>query len=82
MNLLPSFYTTTITCMHSPYTPPLCHALPNVSELTVTELVCFKLWVNKIKHSVNMECLLQYDNVLKQNKQSNNTILSLPVPSH
>jgi len=65
MNSLPSFCTTTITYMHSPYTSPLCHALPDVSELTVTELFCFKLYVNKIKHSVNMEYLLQYENVFK-----------------
>jgi len=68
--------------MHSSYTPRVCRALPYVSELTATELLYIKMYVNKINHSLNMQYLLQYENVFKYNKQSNNAILFLPVPSH
>ena len=51
--------------MYPPFTPPVCHALPYFSQLTTTELSHFKLYINKIKHSVNMEYLLQYENVFK-----------------
>jgi len=40
----------------------------------VTELNYIKLYINKIKHSINLEYLLQYENVFKYNKQSNNVI--------
>jgi len=41
-------FSTQITCMHSSYTPPLCHALPYVSQLTATELIYCKLRVQKL----------------------------------
>jgi len=82
MNTLPSFYTTQITCIHSSYTPPLWHALPYVYQLTSTELTYCKFYINKNKHSLNIEYFLLYENVFKYNKQSNNSIPFLPVPSH
>jgi len=51
--------------MHSSYTPSLCHALSYVHQLTAIELHYFKLYINKLKHSVNPEYLLKYENVFK-----------------
>ena len=65
MNSLPSFHTTKINFLHSSYTPRVCRALPYVSELTATELIYNKLYVNKINDFLNIEYLLQYKNVFK-----------------
>jgi hypothetical protein len=75
MNSLSLFYTTQITCMHSSYTPPLCHAMSYVHPLKATELPYFNCTSTKLN-------ILSIRNICcSTNKQSNNTILSLPVPS-
>jgi hypothetical protein len=62
MNSLPSFYTTNLTCMHSIYIPPLWHALSYVYQFSANELHYSKLYIKKIKHSVNSKYLLQCGN--------------------
>ena len=63
MNSLPLFHTTKINFMHSSYTPRVCRALPCVSELPATELLYIKMYVNKIKHSLNMHYLLTINGI-------------------
>ena len=47
-NLSPSFYTIKITCVHSSYTPRVCHALPQISKWTATELHYIKFTSTKL----------------------------------
>jgi hypothetical protein len=67
--------------MHFSYTPLLCPALSYVNKVTANELHSFKFYINKLIHSSNPKYLLQYENIFNYNKQSNNTILFLPLPS-
>jgi hypothetical protein len=80
MNSLHSLYTTKITCMHSSYTPPLCHAQSYVYQLMATENIkCTSTKLNFLSIS-NICCRTKIYS--SRTQKSKNTILFFLFPLH